>query len=1602
MITSRLPDFRDRHAGETIVVCGCGRSLAELPEPGRLLTIGVNDVGRLFDPTYLVVVNPKGQFRGDRFRHVESSRAAALFTQLDPRRDLGIAHPQVVRFRLGRRGGTDLDDPDTLPYTRNSPYVAACLAAYLGARRIGLIGVDFTDHHFFAATGTHPLARELAQIDREYGALAAALARRGVELVNLSRESRLAALSKAAPGVFLKGTNGGGNGRNGTNSTSGTSDAAPANGGEPPRTQSDAAPANGGEPPRTQSDVIPSAAEGSGRGEPGPRLPPPRFLGCARNDKGRGLPAKPTALETPAAAPAAAPGAAPAAPPRVFFVHYQFLSCGDVFTRGLEHAAADLGLAWEGAPWNDPRLPEKVAAFRPDLLFVVHGRQFRRRWGDRFRGVRSAVWLLDEPYEVDDTERTSRGFDVVFVNDPVTLGRHGNAHYLPAAWDPHRHADGDGGAERRYQAGFIGGGNPTREATLLGLAREGLLSYVVGGPWRARELRALSLGTNVPPERTAALYRETQLVVNVFRDRHHYNRLRLPATSLNPRVYEALACGALVVSEDRPELDQVFPELPRFTDAPGLAAAVRGLLADSGRRRDLLAACRARLATHTYAERLRAALAAALPGRAVAAPVAAPPPESTRNLPLPAATRSARPPCRASSQAVAAQPTPASTDRSAAMPDAPPTYAILMAVHNALEMTRLSVLTTLRRSAGAGARLVVVDNASTDGTREWLRLMARRGDLDLLESPTNQGHGPALELARAHSRSPYLVTLDSDAFPLVDDWLARLRAHLDGGAAVAGIVHPRGHVHPSCLMIARATLDRLGVGFLDDWRRRRIDVGERISLEVRRRGGRLAGLERTRARRRATPAEEAYLGAEYGGIVYHQWYTTRAVLAGGAGVDTVPREAIEESLAEVLEEGRREPRDLTVVVACGAPPGEEARRRNALAVLTALNFQDLPRWRYRIVAVEQGAEPQLEAAVAPLADRYVFAWNPGPYNRSWGRNVGAVLAGPEAGPLAFLDADLLVPPDFLRRGLAAMSAEGAGTPALLPYREVVFLDAGASARAIAERLADPTAWPAPQRLRGRTFRASPGGSLWLDAALYHAIGGHDERFTGWGFEDTEILERLERAGHPAQRLDGCLLHLDHPRPPESDALARANRELYQRLARQRGAAPAAGPIGDPRRFAREAEEATRAAETPDTTEGAAPAPAGRRNWEHWHRWGRERIERIVDDEGRIPPAASARRAVADLAVRLGESLLDVGCGPGATWRYFLPHRPRFTWAGADVTAEMVAAARRLYPGVPVAHADAGNLPWGDGSFDVVLLRDVLELLPRRLFERALAEAMRVARRAVVLSFHLPPLPGGAARSERIGEGFLETRWTAADVAAPAAAAGWTVRARQPLLPGAAPDEAWVLAPASLDGDLDLAPPPAPPAGEPWKFSIVMPTYRRPHRLAATVETVLAQSYRNWELILVDNAGDAQPVTTDPRVLLVRHAERPSAAWARNQGLRYATGDFVCFFDDDDDMFPGYLASFAAVFRSNPRIKMARCGMVVGPQRVNYSFATPEVCLKREHATPTWRPGDVQDQVYFKEIVARNRWSERRDVAVIRAPLCRANGDPAGGRRAGST
>ena len=193
-------------------------------------------------------------------------------------------------------------------------------------------------------------------------------------------------------------------------------------------------------------------------------------------------------------------------------------------------------------------------------------------------------------------------------------------------------------------------------------------------------------------------------------------------------------------------------------------------------------------------------------------------------------------------------------------------------------------------------------------------------------------------------------------------------------------------------------------------------------------------------------------------------------------------------------------------------------------------------------------------------------------------------------------------------------------------------------------------------------------------------------------------------------------------------------------------------------------------------------------------------------------------------------------------------------------------------------------------------------------------------------------------------------------------------------------------------------------GEPFQptISIVMATYRRPHTIHRTIAQIVAQTYPRWELIVVDNARSGDYHFDDPRIRVYRHALRASASYARNQGIQHATGELLCFFDDDDDMFPTYLERFVGAFEANPGAMLVRCGIYRGGDgAIRFNYATPACCVRRELATPTWISIGQHDQRYFGDIVAANGWSEERgEIVVIPEILVRARSDPRGGLRRG--
>ncbi|MFJ1490675.1 glycosyltransferase family 2 protein [Capnocytophaga canis] len=88
------------------------------------------------------------------------------------------------------------------------------------------------------------------------------------------------------------------------------------------------------------------------------------------------------------------------------------------------------------------------------------------------------------------------------------------------------------------------------------------------------------------------------------------------------------------------------------------------------------------------------------------------------------------------------------------------------------------------------------------------------------------------------------------------------------------------------------------------------------------------------------------------------------------------------------------------------------------------------------------------------------------------------------------------------------------------------------------------------------------------------------------------------------------------------------------------------------------------------------------------------------------------------------------------------------------------------------------------------------------------------------------------------------------------------------------------------------------------FSIVIPTYNHAHLLGRCLDSIVNQTYPNWEVIVVNNASTDNTIEVIERykkynVRYVNFNNDQGIAASRNVGLRVAQGDFVCFLDSDD-------------------------------------------------------------------------------------------------------
>ncbi|NTW83482.1 MAG: glycosyltransferase family 2 protein [Chlorobiaceae bacterium] len=118
-----------------------------------------------------------------------------------------------------------------------------------------------------------------------------------------------------------------------------------------------------------------------------------------------------------------------------------------------------------------------------------------------------------------------------------------------------------------------------------------------------------------------------------------------------------------------------------------------------------------------------------------------------------------------------------------------------------------------------------------------------------------------------------------------------------------------------------------------------------------------------------------------------------------------------------------------------------------------------------------------------------------------------------------------------------------------------------------------------------------------------------------------------------------------------------------------------------------------------------------------------------------------------------------------------------------------------------------------------------------------------------------------------------------------------------------------------------------------EISVILPTFNREGHVGNAIESVLGQSYSNWELIIVDDgSSDMTFSAIDPYLMkfqgirYMKHSNRKPAL-SRNAGIQASFGRYITFLDSDDIYLPEHLESRIAIMEKNPGTSLLSGGFL---------------------------------------------------------------------------
>ena len=183
-----------------------------------------------------------------------------------------------------------------------------------------------------------------------------------------------------------------------------------------------------------------------------------------------------------------------------------------------------------------------------------------------------------------------------------------------------------------------------------------------------------------------------------------------------------------------------------------------------------------------------------------------------------------------------------------------------------------------------------------------------------------------------------------------------------------------------------------------------------------------------------------------------------------------------------------------------------------------------------------------------------------------------------------------------------------------------------------------------------------------------------------------------------------------------------------------------------------------------------------------------------------------------------------------------------------------------------------------------------------------------------------------------------------------------------------------------------------------KISVITPAYNAEKYISQTIESVKAQTFSDWEMIIVDDASKDNTYTVasqfaeqDERIRVIKQPTNSGVAAARNAALDAATGDYIAFLDSDDLWMPEKLEkqykfmennNFALTYTMYQKFgdSEKKCGKVIKvPKQMTYkkifgntSIACLTVMVNRKLVGDFKMPNlnHTEDQCTWQEILSR--------------------------------